>query len=137
MANALYKKGKEGFLDGSINWINDNIKAVLVDTGTYTVDLTNHNDLADIPSGARVATSANLASKSATNGVADAADLTFTSVSGATVEAVVLYQDTGTASTSRLIAYIDQQGGSPLSFTPNGGDLSITWSNSSTKIFEL
>jgi len=135
MANALYDKGREGFLDGSINWSTDNIKAVLVDTGAYTVSLGSNQNLSDIAGGARIATSANLSSKTVTGGVADAADVTFTAVSGATVEAVVLYKDTGTASTSRLIAYIDTGTGLPI--TPNGGDIATAWSNGANKIFKL
>jgi len=74
MANALYDNGRESFLRGEISWNSDDIKAILVDTGTYTVDLDAHQFLDDIPGGARVATSANLASKTTTDGVADAAD---------------------------------------------------------------
>lgn len=135
MANALYDKGREGFLDGSIDWDTDNIKAVLVDTGTYTVDLANHDNLDDIAGGARIATSANLSSKTVAAGVADAADVTFSSVTGASVEAIVLYKDTGTASTSRLIAYIDTATGLPV--TPNGGDITVAWDSGANKIFKL
>ena len=118
MANALYDKGRQGFLEGAIDWDTDSIKLVLIDTADYTVDLANHDNLDDIPAAARVATSGNLASKTVTDGVADAADVTFTSVSGDTVEAIALYKDTGNESTSRLIAYIDTATGLPL--TPNG-----------------
>ncbi|MFI8696770.1 hypothetical protein [Dietzia maris] len=135
MANALFDNGREGFLDGSINWQSDNIKAVLVDTGAYTASLASNKFLADIPSAARVATSPNLTGKTSTGGVADANDVTFTSVSGPTVEAVVLYKDTGNASTSRLIAYIDTGTGLPI--TPNGGDIATAWSNGVNKIFKL
>lgn len=135
MANGLYDKGREGILDGTISWPTDNIKAVLIDTALYTVNLATHQNLSDIPSGARVATSGNLASKTSTGGVADAADVTFLAVSGATVEAIALYKDTGTASTSRLIAYIDTGTGLPV--TPNGGDITIQWSNTANRIFKL
>lgn len=135
MANALYDKGREGFLDGSIDWDTDNIKVVLVDTGTYTPNLTTDSFLSDIAGGARIATSANLGSKSVTAGVADAGDVTFTAVSGASVEAIVIYKDTGSAATSRLIAYIDTATGLPV--TPNGGDITVAWDNGSNKIFKL
>jgi hypothetical protein len=133
MANALYDKGREGFLDGSIDWDTDDIKVCLVDTGTYTVNLATHEDLADVTG--IVATSGNLVSKTVTAGVADAADVTFTAVSGSSVEALVIYQDTGVAATSRLIAYIDTGTGLPV--TPNGGDITIQWSNGSNRIFKL
>ena len=135
MANALYDKGREAFLTGGINWSGDSIKAVLVDTGAYTVNLATHQFLSDIAAGARVATSANLGSKTVAAGVADAADSLFTAVSGPSVEAVVLYKDTGTAGTSPLIAYIDTASGLPV--TPNGGDITVVWDNGANKIFKL
>lgn len=135
MANALYDLGREGFLGGDIDWDANDIKAVLVDTGAYTVNLATHQFLSDIPSGARIATSANLSGKTKTAGVADANDVTFTAVSGASVEALVLYQDTGVAGTSRLIAYIDTATGLPV--TPNGSDITVTWDNGANKIFKL
>ncbi len=135
MANALYDKGREGFLDGTIDWDTDNIKVVLVDTAAYTVNLATHDFLDDIVIGARIATSANLASKTVTAGVADAADVTFTAVTGASVEALVIYKDTGVAGTSRLIAYIDTGTGLPV--TPNGGDITVQWDSGANKIFKL
>lgn len=133
MANALYDKGREGFLDGSIDWDTDDIRCVLVDTGTYTVNTSTH-DFHDDLSGI-VATSGNFASKTVTAGVADAADVTFTAVSGSTVEAIVIYKWTGSSATSRLIAYIDTATG--LALTPNGGDVTITWDSGANKIFKL
>lgn len=134
MANALYDKAREGFLSGLINYSSDNIKVVLVDTGLYTANLATDQYLSDIPSGARVATSSNLASKTVTNGVADAADVTFPAVTGASIEAVVVYKDTGTPSSSRLICYIDS-GSSGIPITPNGGDIATAWHASG--IFKL
>lgn len=125
MANALYANGRESFLKGEISWSADNIKAVLVDTATYTVNLSTDQFLSDIPSGERVSTSANLASKTTTAGTADAADVTFSTVTGDQSEALVVYQDTGVEGTSRLIAYIDTASGLPV--TPNGGDISVQW----------
>ena len=58
-------------------------------------------------------------------GAADAADCTFTSVTGSSIEAIVIYKDTGTEATSPLIAYIDTATGLPI--TPNGGDIIVTW----------
>lgn len=135
MADALFDKGREGFLDGSIDWDTDTIKAVLVDHGVDTPVPATDTFLSDITAGARIATSGALASKTVTAGVADAADITFTAVSGASVESIVLYKDTGVAGTSRLIAYIDSATGLPV--TPNGGDITVQWDNGSNKIFKL
>lgn len=135
MANALYGKGREGFLDGSIDWDTDTIKCVLVDSADYTLNIDTDDNLDDIAAGGRVATSDALASKTVTLGVADAADITFSSVSGDQSEYLILYKDTGTESTSRLIACIDTATGLPV--TPNGGDITVTWDSGANKIFKL
>lgn len=126
MANAIYPKYKEALLDGASNIDLDGgtIKAVLVDTGAYSYSA-SHQFLSDIPSGARIATSSALASKTITNGVFDAADFTWSAVTGVQSEAIVLYYDTGSAATSRLIAYYDT-GVTGLPVTPNGGDINVT-----------
>lgn len=135
MANALYDKARKAFMDGGIAILADNIKTVLVDTATYTVDLVNDEFLDDIAVGERVATSANMTAKDSTAGVFDAADIVFTSVTGDPCEAIVIYRDSGSAATSELIAYIDTAGGLPI--TPNGGDITITWDAGANKIFKL
>jgi hypothetical protein len=135
MANALYDKARQKFLDADIDWSADNIKCVLVDTGAYTPDLANDEFLSDIPVGARIATSGNLSGKTSTAGVADASDVTFTAVSGVQSEALVIYKDTGVAGTSPLIGYIDSATGLPV--TPSGGDITVNWDNGANKIFKL
>lgn len=135
MANALYDKGREKFLRGELSWNSDDIKIVLVDTDQYTVDLSTHEFLSSIDAGARIATSANLSSKTTTNGVADAADVTLNSVTGNQSEAIIIYKDTGDEATSPLIAYIDSATGLPI--TPSGGNITIAWDNGANKIFKL
>jgi hypothetical protein len=140
MASGLYDKGREGHLDGSIVESTDTIKAVLVHNSaggtSYTVNLATDQFLSDVPSAARVATSGALASKTVTAGVFDAADVTLTAVTGVQVDAIVLYKDTGTAGTSRLIAYIDTAA-SGLPVVPNGGDITLQWDNGANRIFKL
>ena len=135
MANALYDKARERFLVGQFNWGTDTIKAVLVDSGSYSVSLTNHEFLSDISSSARVSTSGAFTGKTTAGGAADANDVTFSSVTGPSIEAIVLYQDTGVEATSPLIAYIDTATGLPI--TPNGGDIIVTWDNGTNRIFKL
>lgn len=123
MANALYDTFKQSLLEGANNLTSVAIKAVLVDTADYTFSAA-HDFLDDVPAGAREETSANLASKTVTNGVFDAADVTFTGSAGDGCEAVILYIDTGNTATSRLIAYIDTAGGLPVTL---GGDVVVRW----------
>src|SRR5690348_12249808 len=116
MATALYDLGRQAFLEGTVAILTDNIKAVLVNIagGHYTVNLATDQFLSAIASGDRVATSGNLASKTSTAGVFDAADVTWSAVTGSACGAIVLYKDTGVAGTSPLIAYIDNATGLPV-----------------------
>lgn len=125
MANAIYPKYKEALLNGSANtnMSSGTVKVALVDTGTYTYSAT-HEFLSSLTG--RVGTDATLGTKTFTNGTFDAADTTWTAVTGATVEAIVLYIDTGVAGTSRLVAYLDS-GYTGLPVTPNGGDIVAQW----------
>ena len=66
----------------------------------------------------------------------DAADFTFTAVTGDESEALIVRVDTGVDSTSRLIAFIDTfSSGMPV--TPNGGNIDVTWDSGANKIFAL
>lgn len=137
MANALYDFGRQGFLDGSIDWDTNNIKLVLLDNADYSVNLSTHDNLDDIASGARATngTSANFGSKTVTAGVADAADVLLTSVTGDQSESIVIYADSGVESSSRLICYIDTATGLPV--TPNGGNITVQFDNGANRIFKL
>ena len=135
MADFVYDKARESFLKGDLDWLVDDIRAVLVDTDTYTANQATDEFLTIIGTGNRVAVSGAFTTKDATAGVADAADITFTTVTGDEAEALVIYKHTGTDSTSNLIAYIDSATG--LAITPGGGDITVTWDSGANKIFKL
>ena len=134
MANAIYPIYKRALLDGSsdISLASGTVKAALVDTGTtaYSAAHDFHNDI----SSAIVGTPQAIANKTTTGGLFDGDNVTFSAVSGNSVEAIVIYIDTGNTATSRLVAYIDT-GVTGLPVTPNGGDITITWNASG--IFQL
>lgn len=137
MANALFTSYVNNMLTQAATQVDldgDTIKAVLVDHGSDTPVPATDAFLSDIGAGARIATSAAL-TVSVSGRVVDIADVTFTAVSGASVESIVLYKDTGSAATSRLIAFIDTATNLPV--TPNGGDITITWDNGANKVFAL
>ena len=134
MASNLYDKGREKFATAAINWLTDTIKVVLVDTGAYTFSQA-HEFLSDLPSGARISSIQTLGGKSATGGACDANDVTFPAVSGPSIEAIIVFKDTGTEATSPLLAFIDTATGLPI--TPNTGDIICNWDNGSNKIFKL
>lgn len=137
MSNQLYPKGREGFLGGDVAFDSDDIRVVLVDSG-YSFS-TAHDFLDDVGAGARVATSGALTGKSITDGVADAADVTFASLpAGDTITGVIVYQHTGTESTSRLLAWYDTKADTTaISVATNGGDVVVQWSDGSNKMFKL
>lgn len=124
MANVIYPKFKEALLSGAVDLTSVNVKAVLVDTADYTYDAA-HDFLDDVAAGAREGTTGNLASKTVTDGVFDAADIALPDDGGDQAEALILYVDTGVEGTSRLIAYIDTATGLPI--TPDSTADTIQW----------
>lgn len=134
MANSLYTKAKQHLIDGTIDLDTNDIRAILVDGADYTPNLATHETLANIPAAARVAVSGALTSKTVTDGVFDAADITISSVTGDQFEYIAIYQHTG-AESALLIALLDTATGLPC--TPNGGDITIQWSNTADRIFRL
>jgi hypothetical protein len=134
MANALYDTGRNAFLRGDLSWNSNTFKVVLL-SSSYTSNLSTHQYLSSIPGGARVATSSALTTLLPGAGVADASDITFTSVSGSQVTQFVIYRDTGVEATSQLVALFDTAINLPI--TPNGGDITLTWSNDTNRIFKL
>lgn len=133
MANALFNKGRQGFLDGSIDFDTDDIRVMLV-LNSYTIDLTDEfvADLGAVDNGR----SAALGSKTVTDGIADAADASLTATAATSSGKLVLFKHTGSDATARLIAVIDTATGLP--FTPAaGGAVNIAWDNGANKIFKL
>lgn len=139
MANTLYDKGRQKFLDADIDWSAHDIKVYLVEGYTPDTGASGHefvDDVTGVGGGTIVATSSNLGSKTSTQGIADAADVTYTLVPvGAACDHLVIARDTGSSATSPLIAVIDTATGLPV--TPNGGDITIAWDSGANKIFKL
>ncbi len=135
MANTLFDTARKRFLEGGFNWNDDTIRVILVDTAAYTPNTAMHEWLSDISGSAIIAGPVTLTGKSTTGGAADGNDVTFTSVSGASIEAIVIYKQGADAASSPLIAYIDTATGLPI--TPNGGDIIVTWDNGANKIFRV
>jgi len=121
MANAVYPKAKKAAWSGgaNVNMLTAPLKLVLLDTGTYTYNAADEF-LSDIPSGARLAFTGALTGKSVSDlGALDFDNPTFPSVTSVSAEAVALFVDTGSPTTSRLIVYKDT-GITGLPVTPAG-----------------
>jgi hypothetical protein len=136
MANALFVAYRNNLLGTGtrVTLSSDTIKAMFVDHADDTPNVSTDGNLSDILSAARVpalASAPSLGSKTVGTvaaGVFDAADTTFTALSGDQVESLILFKDSGTESTSTLIAYWDTVTGLPL--TPSGGDVIVSWNAS-------
>jgi hypothetical protein len=117
---ALYPLYKEAVIQASTNSsLGGTVKARAL-TSAYTYSAT-HQFLTDLSAAMTGTTDQTLASKTFTTGKFTSSSVTYTAVtSGNTMVAVALYIDTGTAGTSRLVAYLD--GFSQLA---NGGDISV------------
>lgn len=133
MANAIYGTYKAFVLTAAANVSLDQNDATngpfvsLSDTGT--VAFNSAHDFYDDVSAANVGTEQRITSPTvaAATGVFDGADLLYTAVSGATVEALIIYRhNSGASSTWKLVAFIDT-GQTGLPVTPNGGNIAVAW----------
>ncbi len=137
MARALYPKGKESLLDGSIVPSVDDIRIALCRSFAYNAA---HEFLSDLTGAGvtLVARSAALSGKSVTNGIFDAADLApawAAVAAGASCNAIVGYEYNAADSAAQLLWYADDYTNLPV--TPNGGDINVTWDNGANKILAL
>jgi hypothetical protein len=135
MASALFDPGREGFLDGTIDWDTADIRVMLTKS-TYTFDAADKFVTDMTPGTNDNGRSAAFGSKTVTNGVADAADTTLTATAASACNALIIYQYNASDSAARLIAYIDSATGLP--FTPAASQtVSIAWAETANKIFKL
>lgn len=135
MASLIYNKYRKAALDGGIDLVNDTIKLMLV-TASYTPDQDNHDFIDDVSAnevsssgytagGQALGTKTNTQDNTNDLGVFDAADLTWTAVTFSTRYGV-LYKDTGTPSTSPLIACFDWG----ATKSPAAEDFTVVWNAS-------
>lgn len=144
MADALFNPAREGFLAGEIRWTptsGPTIKVALIRGYTFN---TAHKFVSEATTaGAVLAATITLTSLTNTNGVADAADITFPTVpTGTACNALLIFQASAVgggadvpSSAQRVIAYIDSANGLPV--TPNGGNVNVVWDSGANRIFNL
>jgi hypothetical protein len=139
MANAIYPLYKQALLSAStdvslnLNTAQDGPMCSLVDTGTYTYSVA-HQFFSPSLVGIQ-GTDQRITSPTVVTGTFDGNDLTYTAITGVSIEALVIYRHNATANTTwRLVAYLDT-GVTGLPVTPNGGDITVAWD--ATGIFTL
>jgi len=134
MANAVYPEYKQALLTTAdankgldVNDATDGPFCALVDTGTYTYSSAHdfYNDLSGI-----VGTDQRITAPTVADGLFDGGDLTYTAVSGNTVEALVIYRHNVGANTTWRLVLFEDTGVTGLPVTPNGGNITVTWNAS-------
>lgn len=137
MANTLYDYGRKRLLEGDLDWPNATINCVLVDSANFTPNFAESGSqfYSAISGGSGlVAGPQTLSSPAIVNGAADAGDVTFANVTGASIEFIILYVVVTDASDSWLLVHIDTATGLPI--TPNSGDIIVTWDNGANRVFK-
>lgn len=142
MSSFIYDLALQGFLSGSFDMATATVKVALVQitgSGTpYTANQVTDQFFNIIPTGAVASISPQLTSPVVADGIFGAANTTFSSVpSGPACGALVVFIDTGTPSTSPLIAYLDSANYSGLPITPNGSNITLSFSSTGNLIFSL
>jgi len=135
MANAVYPTYKGFILTAAasislnVNDATDGPFVALIDTGTYTYSAA-HDFESDLSG--KVGTDQRITTPTvaAATGLFDGDNVTFTAVSGATVEALVVYRHNAGANTTWKLVFYEDTGVTGLPVTPNGGDITITWNAS-------
>ena len=133
MANAIYDKYKEAILSGAANssLTSETVKVSLIDSAVSAEPYTATDEFYDdVTIANTVLATVTLSNVTVTNGVLDADDVTFTSVTDISTDgdadALLFWIDTGDTATSRLVAYMDTNiDGLPI--TPDGSDIVVTW----------
>ncbi len=138
MANRLQDKYRNNILGddtyANVQLDSDTIAVMFIDTADDTViasdgDLVNVDDVAQVPAAASCPTLTSPTIGSLGVGVFDAADTTFTALTGDQAENMLLFKNTGTDATAVLIAHWDTfTSGMPV--TPNSGDVVVQWNAS-------
>lgn len=139
MANRFYNSFRNNIFKPSaatatdvIDFTTGTIKAALIDEGTYTYSAA-HSHFSDVTAGGIIGTPQTIGNKtvgSVAAGVFDGDNVTFSAVTGASVESILLYQSNGGANTTWPIVGLIDQVSAGLPVTPNGGDITITWNAS-------
>lgn len=136
MSNFLYTKSKTQILNGNINFSSDSLKLIATNA-SYIPSQNNDEFVSDIPGSSIIFRSANLANKIVSSGTFDADDLEINGYAGTAFNAIILYKDTGSDLSSRLLCYINQAAGLPFAGASSETDVIIFWNNGSDKILSL
>lgn len=134
MASALYPLWKEGMMSAAPNTSMNQADAtngpycVLIDEGIYTYSPSHQFFSSAASAAVGPASGVQLPTPTVAAGTFDAADITFTAVTGNSVEALIIYRhNSGANTTWYLVGIFESDYVTGLPVTPNGGDILIQW----------
>lgn len=125
MASFVYDAAQRAAWTGDLDVTSattPTLSALLVDS-QYTASQTADAYVSSIPTAARLATLGALSSVTVASAfTVDAADPQYSALTGATVAAMVVFADTGTDATSRLVSYHSVT----PAYVPSGADIVVS-----------
>ncbi len=130
----IYAAARDLMLNGKLAFLDDDITPMLVDV-SYEPDRMEDSKTSDIPQAARIAVGNVLAGKTAKDGVARAADMTFGGVDSSSPDAMV--GGLVLARGKDLVCYIDEVAAGPFPFKPNGGEVTVHVDSGPNGLFRL
>lgn len=136
MANFVYSKAKEAFLNGEIDVLADVLKVLIVDS-SYIPNQGSNEFVSNIAASAIKYRTTALQNVSNVDGTLDADNIPIISYPGNPFNAVVIYKDTGSDATSRLVAYIDTSPGLPFTGSATDIPVTIVWDDGPQKIISI
>jgi len=136
VANFIYGKAKQSLLNGEFNISSDSLKVLLV-TESYVPNQNIDQFVSNISGSYIKQRTSSLTNVTNTLGVIDADNVLVSNYDGSAFKALVIYKDSGTDATSRLLAYIDTATGIPFLGINATTDITISWSSGSNKIISL
>jgi hypothetical protein len=107
MANVLYELAARDILEGTLVLDEVDLKILLVDQAGYAINVAADQYLSDIPIDARGGTSSILSGVAISGNSVGIPTAEFSATTGSYVDMLVLFVDTGTEGTSRLVAAFD------------------------------
>lgn len=134
MANAVYQLFKQSLLAAdtnvalNVNTTTDGPYCSLIDTGVYSFSQ-SHQFFSSAASAA-VGTDQRISTPTVALGTLDGDDLTYTAVTGSSIEALLIYRHNSGANTTWRLVLFEDTGVTGLPVTPNGGNIVVQWNAS-------
>lgn len=127
MANAVYPKAKAAMLSGAVNVVSSTVRIQMYDDDVV-YDATD--EFLSNVTGTALGTAVEITAKDVTSGQFTGSIGSFTPPGGGTIIALIVFIDTGVASTSRVLAWIDTKADTtPISIPTTGDPMLLHWTD--------